>query len=116
MKALYSKCLKYNYKHKSKSTSDYSKIVICSKFMIYILPTYEDNRLVDVRYECIGSILHNVYLDILLDECIGKTKNEIISIIRNVGSSELEYIVEINRYDGFRIYLDSLVNKLINIL
>jgi len=116
MKSLYSRCLKYNYKHKNKATSEYSKITICSKFIIYILPTYQDDRLLDVKYECIGSILHNVYLDILLDECIGKTKNEIVSIIRNISSSELEYIVEINKYDGFRIYLDSLVNKLINIL
>jgi NifU-like protein involved in Fe-S cluster formation len=116
MKSLYSKCLRYIYQHKSKSTSEYSKITICSKFIIYILPTYQDDVLIDVKYECIGSILHQVYLDVLLGECIGKTRNEIASIIRNVRSSKLEYIVEINSYDGFRIYLDGMIHKLVNLL
>ena len=116
MKSLYSKCLRYTYQHKSSSNSKYTKIVVCSKFTIYLLPTYEADVLIDVKCECIGSILHQVYLDVLLGECIGKTRNEIASIIRNVGSSRLDYIAEINSYDGFRIYLDGMIHKLVNVL
>ena len=117
MKQLYAKLIKYEYLHKHKHTKEYTKIVICSKYTIYLLPKYIDDILVDIRFECIGSLIYQVILDLLLDRCIGLTKNEVKNTIRNVSTYELvskisKDINEIDRYVDIEILKHRLLNNI----
>lgn len=84
------------------------KLVICSRFEIYLLPSWKDEVLEDIEYYCIGSILLIVYLDNLLQQLIGKHKEDISSIILN---AEGDYITEVE--EALKTDISKLKRKLI---
>jgi NifU-like protein involved in Fe-S cluster formation len=82
-----------------------------------LLPKYIDDILVDIRFECIGSLIYQVILDLLLDRCIGLTKNEVKNTIRNISTYELvskisNDINEIDRYVDIEILKHRLLNNI----
>lgn len=70
---------------------------VCSRFELYIQDAWNDDKvLMDVRYKCISSLLLITYVDILLNLCIGKTKEDIIRIITNMEDLNEDYIRDLN--------------------